>query len=128
MTNIYDRHDKAFSGTEAYVLINPKQPDSRLATIAFKRGSTGNVRCFFHFIGYEMTCGNAGGYGYDKCSAAFLDAVEKHYKNISDIEYEAVAKDLAKVKLILDAAVAGNGSSRWHNALRNAGFYLFQAV
>lgn len=128
MTNIYEQHDKAFHAISAYVIAHlTVHGIERLATVSFKRGSTGNVRCYFHQIGYEMQSGNAGGGGYDKMSAAFYDAVEKNAKK-AQANKEAVAADIADALTILSAAKAGNGSSHWHNALRDAGYAVLQAI
>lgn len=126
--SIYDQHDKAFNNISAYVLAhNTPYGIERLATIAFKRGTTGNVKCFFHMTGYEMQSGSRGGSGYDKASAAFYDAAAKNYKKVLNAP-DTTGADKGYALAILEAAKAGNGSSRWHNALRGAGFALLQAV
>lgn len=126
--SIYDQHDKAFNNISAFVLAhNTPHGIERLATVAFKRGATGNVKCFFHMIGYEMQSGNAGGGGYDKMSAAFYDAAAKNYKKVLNAP-DTTDADKDYALSILEAAKAGNGSSHWHDALRGAGFALLQAV
>jgi hypothetical protein len=136
MTNIYEKHDKAFYGISSYVIaqITADNTIERLATINFTRNrNSGNVRCFFHFIGYEMQLGQAGGGGYDKCSAAFLDAVFDHVKVIEALpEGERYSSnydnDVVLSKLLLACAEEGNGSSHWHNVLRDKGFQLLQTI
>ena len=132
MTTIYDKHDTAFNSISAYVLAHTTPHGiERIATIAFKRGASGNVRCFFHHIGYTMQEGNAGGGGYDKPSAAFYEAAIKNLENVA-AQPESVlnpeALDVVHARLIQQAATAGNGSSHWYNALRDVGFALLQAV
>lgn len=120
MTTIYDRHNTAFNNINAYVIAhNTKHGIERLATIAFKRGATGNVKCFFHLIGLPMVQGNAAGGGYDKFSAAFYDAAEKNFK---------ANKGDAQARLIFEAAKQGNGGSHWDNALKAAGLTVLKAV
>lgn len=130
--SIYDQHDKAFNNISAFVLAhNTPHGIERLATVAFKRGATGNVKCFFHMIGYEMQSGNAGGGGYDKMSAAFYDAVTKSLKKVAsepENVLNADSSDMKHARAIVEAAKAGNGSSHWHAALRGAGYALLQAV
>lgn len=129
MTNIYDQHDKAFNNVNAYVIAhNTKHGIERIATIAFKRGATGNVKCFFHHIGFPMQSGNAGGGGYDKPSAAFYDAVSKHIKALAGRASLPDDPEAIEAQSIFEAAKAGNGSSHWCDALRKAGFAVLQAV
>lgn len=126
--SIYDQHDKAFNHVSAFVLAHDLGKGiERLATIAFKRGATGNIKCFFHQIGFEMQSGNAGGGGYDKTSAAFYDAAVKNARKVQ-ADKEASERDIKDALAIVEAAKAGNGSSHWHNALRDAGYSLLQAV
>lgn len=125
---IYEQHDKAFNAINAFVIAHDAGKGiERLATIAFKRGATGNVKCFFHQLGYAMQSGNAGGGGYDKMSAAFYDAAGKNYKNVLNAP-DTTDQDKDHALAILEAAKAGNGSSHWHNALRDAGYHLLQAI
>lgn len=126
--SIYDQHDKAFNNVSAYVIAhNTKHGIERIATIAFKRGATGNVKCFFHHIGFTMQAGNAGGGGYDKPSAAFYDAAVKNARKVQ-ADKQASERDIKDALAIVEAAKAGNGSSHWHNALRDAGYSLLQTV
>ena len=131
MATIYEKHDAAFSSINAYVLAHATPHGiERIATIAFKRGASGNVRCFFHHIGYTMQEGNAGGGGYDKPSAAFYEAAVKSLELVAAQPENVLNEtdDLKHARLIQQAATAGNGSSHWYNALRDAGFSLLQAV
>lgn len=133
MTNVYDKHDSAFNCISSYVLVQVTKDGtiSRLATVSFKRGKTsGNVRCFFHFIGYTMQIGSAGGGGYDKMSAAFLSACEKHRAAMvtSVKEHRSYENDLLLSDILLACAEEGNRGSSWDNVLRDKGFQLLQAI
>lgn len=132
MNNIYEKHDKAFANVSSYVIaqITAGNIVERLATINFTHNRTsGNVRCFFHFIGYQMQLGQAGGGGYDKCSAAFLDAVRKHEAEIwKTCGYNDDLNDIIISKKLLACAEEGNGSSHWNNVLRDKGFQLLQTI
>lgn len=72
----YDKHDKAFSQVGAYVLMNGKE---QVGTIALKypKDGAGRLTCYFHIRTLPMVYGTAGGYGYDKASAAVTDAAQK---------------------------------------------------
>lgn len=128
--DIYQKHDSAFNNVNAHVIAttNKQGGIERLATVAFIRGDSGNVRCFFHLIGVQMQLGQAGGGGYDKHSAAFYEAVKKAREALNGKES---VDDVAYIKdadAILAAAVKGNGSSRWMDALRENGYFVLQAV
>ena len=76
MTNIYDLHTKAFSHVSAYVILKDGE---RVATIALKypKDGAGRLYAYVHYIGLEMVRDYAGGYGYDKRSAAITRATAK---------------------------------------------------
>ena len=77
MTKIYEQHEAAFKYTAAYVVLNTDF--QRVATIAFKfpKDGAGRLYAYVHWLGCEMVRGFAGGYGYDKTSAAVESAIEK---------------------------------------------------
>lgn len=128
MTYIYDAHRKAFAKTAAYVIVHEGE---RVATIAFKFPSDGAGRlwAYVHWIGLEMVRGYAGGFGYDKCSAACANAAG----NLLAV-YQAPQEVSTRVRA-LDAgfeafhrAIAKDGGHAWDSALREAGFDVWQAV
>lgn len=107
MSDIYDQHAKAFANVSAYVIM--KGAD-RVATVAFKypRDGASRLWAYVHWIGTPMVRGYAGGYGYDKHSAACADAARKIAKangpeSVPDGHY-------------------------WNDHLRKAGFEVWQAV
>lgn len=119
MANIYDHHDKAFSAVSAFVVV---RNNKRVATVAFKfpNDGAGRLWCYLHIMGAPMARGFAGGYGYDKRSAAIEDAAHKHSE-------DAYPEDLATIKAI-KSALSDIGGNSWDSALRDAGFEVWQAV
>lgn len=127
MTKIYDQHRAAFDNVSAYVVMKGKE---RLATIAFKfpRDGAGCLSVYVHWLGVEMVKGVAGGYGYDKRSAAMTDAARKMEFGDAVDQY---GNDWAKEKRMFNKfvkAIALDSGSTWESELRNAGFTVFQAV
>lgn len=132
MTKIYKQHDKAFQHVSAYVVTD--NAGNRIATVAFKfpRDGAGRLWCYVHFIGLEMVRDYAGGYGYDKRSAAVTYAVGKipeYYIAPDSLEWEIAHKqDIDARANAFKAALADIGGKDWDAALRDAGFNVLQAV
>lgn len=127
--NIYDQHRASFPQVSAYVIA---REGKRVATIAIKfpRDGAGRLYAYVHFIGEPMVRGFAGGYGYDKRSAAIADAASKltlsqslwpdgtpHYSE-EEITLHALFRD----------TLARDSGQDWDNRLRDAGFNVWQAV
>jgi len=73
MTTAYEKHSKAFAVVSAGALVvNGVQ----IGTLAFKfpKDGAGRLTCFLHIHGSPMVVGSAGGWGYDKKSAALESA------------------------------------------------------
>jgi len=123
---IYKTYETAFQGVSAYILVMSDCGDiEKLATITFKRGSTGTVRCFLHQIGYTMQQGSAGGGGYDKLSAALFDASAKNLKQFGDRPH---SDEYELALTIHGAAEAGNGSSNWYTEFKKTKLTLIAAI
>lgn len=129
MTDIYEQHRAAFAKVSAYVILKDGE---RVATIAFKFGNA--VTAYVHWIGLEMTRGTAGGGGYDRQSAACLNAANKLVaycqarpsRKYGEQDYQrAVAAGLDSFLNTFDRGERGAG---WERALRDAGFTVLQAV
>ena len=118
-TDIYDLHRDVFANVAAYVVL---KDGKRVATVAFKspRDGAGRLWCYLHVFGAPMARGYAGGYGYDKSSAAFEAAAAKHSR-------DAYPGDQAHIDAI-KTAVAGDSGYRWSRRLEDAGFTVLQAV
>jgi len=110
MSDIYELHEKAFSRVSAFIITDAG--GERVATIAFKYPSDGAGRlwCYLHIIGQQMVRGYAGGYGYDKRSAAAYSAASK----------------LAECPI--KEALTKDGGYGWDRYLMDAGFNVYQAV
>lgn len=123
MTNIYDQHDKAFRNVSSYVLI---KDNKKIASISFKypKDGAGRVSCYLHVIGTPMVKGVVNGYGYDKASAAIMNAVTKLYINLTDKDakkYNNVCQNLQH--LLKDADSKG-----WDRCFYNSPYELIQAI
>jgi hypothetical protein len=118
MTDIYDAHRKAFAKTAAYVIVHEGE---RVATIAFKFPSDGAGRlwAYVHWTGLKMVRGYAGGFGYDKRSAACANAARNTGQNWGPS---------GKWMFAFWQALARDGGQTWDSALREAGFDVWQAV
>lgn len=117
MTDIYEQHDKAFSQVSAYVIL---KDGARVATVAFKfpKDGAGRLYAYVHWFGTQMVRGYAGGYGYDKRSAAVAEAARK----LTQADMDQTGASTFVQALCFD------GGSYWDNRLMEAGFEVFQAV
>lgn len=133
MPDIYDQHAAAFANVSAFVVMRDGE---KVATVAFKfpRDGAGRLYCYLHWLGLEIVRGYAGGYGYDKKSAAACDAAEKLKPDAADkaaAEY-GVKPDGARpwhihYRPFLAALVSYDGEN-WDRRLEKAGFTVWQAV
>jgi hypothetical protein len=124
MADIYDQHAKAFACVSAFVVLHKGE---RVATIAFKFPADGARRlyAYVHWLGTEMVRGYAGGYGYDKKTAACADAARKALARPRD-KHDVGEKQAAEYTFW--AELAKDGGQHWDGALRDAGFTVLQAV
>ena len=130
MSDIYRQHDKAFAAVSAYVIA---KDGARVATIAFKfpRDGAGRLYAYVHWLGSPMVRGFAGGYGYDKRSAACASAVGRMAPALAR-EYDdgtpcfSEAQKVACVEFM--RAMALDDGFAWHSNLQKAGFDVWQAV
>jgi hypothetical protein len=76
LTQIYDQHAAAFRQVSAFVIAKNGE---RVATVAIKfpKDGAGRLYAYVHWAGAQMERGSAGGYGYDKRSAAVAAALRK---------------------------------------------------
>lgn len=122
MAKIYDQHDAAFKSVSAYVILKDGKP---VAKVAFKFGSA--VTAYVHWIGIEMTRGQAGGGGYDRQSAAVAKAADKAIAAHSGGDWEPTKhEDFARATFFRVARE--DGGETWLRSLENAGFTVIQAV
>lgn len=121
MTDVYDQHRASFPHISAYVIVHGGK---QVGTIAFKfpRDGAGRLYCYAHWFGVPMVRGYAGGYGYDKKTAACNSAARKMPASLPE-GYEG-----DDVFTALKAALNRDDGHEWHNNLRHMGFDVWQAV
>lgn len=121
--DIYEQHDKAFRDVSAFVILKDGE---RVATVALKfpKDGAGRLWAYVHWIGLPMVRGYAGGFGYDKRSAAVAAAAKKMALPVPCEEKVATGEGYtAFVKALED----GDGHN-WACRLERAGFTVLQAV
>lgn len=124
MTSIYDQHDAAFRRVSAYVICSKE--GEKLATISLKfpADGAGRLYAYVHWIGVPMVRGFAGGYGYDKRTAAVVNAQRKIMaREERDREILASANFKAFAK-----ALETDGGEYFDRKLTDAGFVVYQAI
>ncbi|MER9685895.1 hypothetical protein [Mesorhizobium sp. M0139] len=121
MADIYDQHKAAFANVAAYVIA---KDGKRVATIAFKypKDGAGRLYAYVHWLGAEMVRGHAGGYGYDKHSAAVSDAVKRITPGAHMSSEQAENAGRFAAELI------GDNGSYWYSRLEAIGFDVWSAV
>lgn len=133
MTNIYRLHEKAFSNVQAYAIFKGKKHLANV-NLKFPRDGAERLWCYFHIIGLEMVRAYAGGYGYDKRSAAVQAAIQTHpipelSDNLKDQDWaqKDIKKDIKAVKALKKVAKDMEGQD-WAQALRDNGYKVIQVV
>jgi len=127
MTSIYEQHDKAFEQVSAYVVLKDGE---KVATVAIKypRDGAGRLWAYVHWIGLEMVRGYAGGYGYDKRTAACASAARKLREVAANASHEDGSRAKERGLVQFEQALATDGGRHWDDCLRDAGFTVLQAV
>lgn len=125
--DIYTQHDKAFVTVSAYVVLN--SANERVATVALKfpRDGAGRLYAYVHWIGLEMVRGWAGGYGYDKRSAACSSAARRLRDAVAVVHDHKPVELVEPLRKFVEAMEKDNGED-WTRQLEAAGFKVFQAV
>ena len=128
---IYEKHEKAFAGISSYAIcrVTEDKAVSKIASLSFKTSKSGVVTCYFHVYGSVMISGKAGGGGYDKLSASFYDAADKHLKTelerFKGIEHKGF-HELEVAYAFLRAARKGSGSDRFVTAIKSFGYEVIE--
>jgi hypothetical protein len=120
--DVYEQHRASFPQVSAFVIM---RDGKQIGTVAFKfpRDGAGRLYAYVHWFGIHMVRGYAGGYGYDKKTAACASAARRMPENLPEgwadaaQLYEAFRRDLGD----------DNGHS-WDARLRSLGFTVLQAV
>lgn len=143
MTTIYQQHDAAFAQVAAYVLLDAKGEQVGKVALKFPRDGAGRLYAYFHLHGVAMVRAYAGGYGYDKRSAAVASAIAKipamdngaeaarlreggHNAAAMQEEMRAVAFNEKRANL--QASARDMDSSDWQRVLERLGYRVLQAV
>jgi len=129
MSNIYDQHRAAFSNVSAFVVMNGAELVAKVA-IKFPRDGAGRLYAYVHFFSMPMVRGFAGGYGYDKRTAAVEDAMKKiDPAYFSPDKYgNTWEKERAECEEFRNAILAARDGQDWTDSFRKAGFTVLQAV
>lgn len=93
----------AFNRVGAYVIINSKGDICGTIKILYPADGAGTLKVVLHERGYDPQIGKAGGYGYDKLSAA-LQGMK--FSNITLTDYPC----------------------NWERQLQNAGYRVYGVV
>ena len=119
--DIYDQHKAAFSNVAAYVVAKDGE---QVAKIAFKypRDGAGRLYAYVHILGLRMERGFAGGYGYDKHTAAVSSAARKIV--VEPSETTIVRPHAVQLKAIMEI----DAGDYWYRNLERAGFSVWNAV
>lgn len=117
---IYDQHAAAFRQVSAFVVLKDGEPVAKVA-LKFPADGAGRLYAYVHWLGCEMVRDFAGGYGYDKRTAAFEAAA---LKIDGTTAHEDDRRSLADFK----TACQMDSGQHWSRALENAGFRVVQAV
>lgn len=123
MANVYDQHRAAFANVSAFVIMRDGE---RVASVAIKfpRDGAGRLYAYVHFFGVPMVRGYAGGYGYDKRTAAVEDAMKK----IDLREAQKNADLYEEAETFRNAVLTARDGTDWADSFRAAGYVVLQAV
>lgn len=123
MTCIYDQHRTAFANVGACVVLKNGELVARIA-LKFPRDGAGRLYAYVHWLGTPMVRGFAGGYGYDKRSAAVAAAVRKMTVNPTlDPLSPAMTAHVEFMR-----ALDGDGGEYFDRKLELAGFTVIVAI
>lgn len=118
-TSVYDYFDKHTADISAYAILKDGACVGRVV-YRYPRDGMGRLYCYLQFWGERMTRGYASGCGYDKHTAAFLDALCDLPENNGNPD---AAAHIARCR----AGVHDNGHS-WEDQLRGLGFTVQHVV
>ena len=123
MTNIYDQFDAAFKQISAYAVMRDGDLVARIS-IKFPRDGAGRLYAYVHWLGAPMVRGHANGYGYDKRSAACAVAARKMtVKQGIDPLSSEMTNHIEFMR-----ALEKDGGEYFYDALRHAGFTVYQVI
>ena len=115
MKSIYDQFDAAFANVSAYAISIDGEHVARVA-IKYPQDGAGRLYAYVHILGGQMVRGSATGYGYDKRSAAVVDAAGK------------LTGDESYCAALFKRTLAKDGGYEWTTYLEKAGFTVDQVI
>lgn len=132
-TDIYDMHAKAFDRVSAYVIARDGE---KVATVAFKfpADGAGRLYAYAHWLGLPMQRAFAGGYGYDKRTAACVTVARLMDPDAADNAAKEIGPAYCDGRPWLThyrafvAALRTDDGYDWTRNLEKAGFTVWQAV
>ena len=80
MTTAYDKFDKHFAQTSAWVIVNKQGEQVGKMGAKYPKDGMGKLYLYLHLYGSEMVQVNVSGYGFDKLSAAIQKAGDSYVK------------------------------------------------
>lgn len=124
MENIYDQFDAAFRKVAAYCFVHPETQQQINVCFKYPADGAGRLYCYVHFVHAEMVRGFAGGYGYDKTSAAFINAVNKIEQlsatGSADFEYRLkMNTEISRIQQVIGKYYNGQ---EWDRLLHDLGY------
>lgn len=128
--NIYDQHSKAFNQVASAALV---KQGKQVGTIAFKypKAGEGRLTCYLHIHGLSMVKGSASGYGYDKSSASFEQAIKalaielEAYNSNEEYRNDSTAK---LVKSIIKYGANCDGADWSDTIFKTRGLKVFSTL
>lgn len=123
MADVYDQFDKATARLDAYAVMSGAAYVGRIV-FAYPSDGAGRLWCYAQAWGATMVRGYAGGYGYDKRSAAAQAAVAKLLPGTGDRPdtIEHVGRWRAA---LADQPASGEG---WQRRLEDAGYTVLSLL
>lgn len=110
-SNVYSQHRKHTSRVGAYAILRDGQHVASV-TIAYPKDGAGRLYAYVHWIGTQMVRGYAGGYGYDKRTAAIASAAHAL----------AIEETHAAVPHAFRLALSKDDGHEWDSQLRSVGY------
>lgn len=133
MTDIYELQSKAFRKVSAFAIIKDGVHVANV-NLKFPEDGASRLYAYIHILGLEMVRDFAGGYGYDKRSAAITHAAMKIAPYVP-FNGESVTNSMKEYKTKLDnqlytfqSALRDIGGKDWNDALRDAGYIVLSVV
>lgn len=125
MSDIYERHQNAFRGIDAAVIVD-KKTHELVGRIAFKTARSGlRVTCFLHVLGVPMVSAFATGGGYDRHSAAANQAA---YRVKIDKDRGLSDPDTREHVTRIKDTLKHDGGRHWDQYLEDAGYTIHKAI